>query len=112
MYQSYPHDTHAQLEDTSARAIEGDQYHLRIQRGTITLSLTANTQLNQAVSFSPAFTPSTTPDIWLQPMSVGSISAKLNYVTANEANTGFTIQAYSDTTQTVKFRWLAVCKAE
>lgn len=112
MYPNYPHDDYAQHTDICMRAVEGDQSHLRIQRGTVTLNLTANTQLNNNVLFSPVFTPSTTPDVYTSLSSVGTISAKINVVASNPTDTGFTLEAYTDVTQTITVKWWAVGKAE
>lgn len=112
MYPNYPHDPTEQHYDTAARALEGDQYHVRIQRGAVTLNLTANTQLNNNVSFPLEFTENTTPNVYTSLSSVGSISAKINVVAANPTNTGFTLQAYSDATQSITVQWLAIGSAK
>lgn len=110
MYPNYPHDPVDQHYDTASRAIEGDQYHLRIQRGTVTLSLTANTELDTTVNFANPF--SATPTVHPTLSSVGTISAKINIVASSPSNTGFTLKAYSDTTQSITVQYIAVGSAQ
>jgi hypothetical protein len=112
MYPSYPHDNFAQHYDIAMRAIEGDEAHLRIQRGNVTLSLTAATSTTQTITFNPVFTPNATPDVFLQLVSADQIGAKINLLVTNATNDSFTIEAYSDQTQNITVKWLAIGKAE
>lgn len=110
MYPSYS-DSPQHIE-TCMRSVEGDQGHLRMTKGSVTLNLTANTQLNNNVSFSLIYSPNTTPYVYPSLASVGVISAKINVVASGATNAGFTLQSYSDTTQTITVNWFAIGSAQ
>lgn len=107
MYPNYA-DDHYQHNDTCMRAVEGDTAHVRLASGSVILSLTANTPYSQSVTFSKSFTPNTTPDVMVCLTSLGNLSSTIkNLVGASATATGFTLQALSDTTQSITVTWYA-----
>jgi hypothetical protein len=106
MYPSYSDGI--QHTETCMRAVEGDTGHVLMQSGVITLSLSANTPKSQSVTFPRIFTPNTTPHVVVSLSSIGNVNSTIkNLVGTSATNTGFTIQALSDTTQSITVTWIA-----
>ncbi len=93
------------LDQVYARAVFTSGTHFFLQTGSVTVSLTADTDPAEAVSFGTAF--SAPPVIVLV-----SPDAAVESGASGSSKTGFTLHALSSTTQIVTFTWIALGRAE